>query len=65
MAASLIAFVIVYFFVFGAGTLFILSLMGHSPQPGETGPEDQQVTRTAGITPVHQTHGDTAMSPAE
>jgi len=65
VAASLIAFVIVYFFVFGAGTLFILRLMGHSPHPGETGPDKGQVTRTAGITPVPQTHGDAALSPAE
>ena len=57
VAASLIAFVVVYFFVFGAGTLFIVRLMSHAPKPGETGAEDQAVTRTGGITPVHQTHG--------
>jgi cytochrome d ubiquinol oxidase subunit I len=38
VAASLIAFVIVYFAVFGAGTFFIVKLMGHEPHPGETGP---------------------------
>nr|WP_295661855.1 cytochrome ubiquinol oxidase subunit I [Polymorphobacter sp.] len=62
VAASLIAFIIVYFFVFGAGTLFILRLMGHSPHPGEKGPDRDQVTRTAGITPVPQTHGDAVLA---
>jgi hypothetical protein len=34
----LIAFVIVYFTVFGVGTWFIIRLMGHEPHPGESGP---------------------------
>jgi cytochrome d ubiquinol oxidase subunit I len=38
VAASLIAFVIVYFGVFGFGTWFILKLMAHEPHPGEAGP---------------------------
>ncbi len=54
VATSLIAFVIVYFAVFGTGTAFILKLMGHSPHPGESGPSRDQVTRTAGITPALQ-----------
>lgn len=58
VAASLVAFVIVYFFVFGVGTWFILKLMGHEPVPGEQGPMrgpgTQDVTRTAGITPAPQ-----------
>ena len=54
VASSLIAFVIVYFAVFGTGTAFILRLMAHSPHPGETGPTRGQVTRTAGITPAQQ-----------
>ncbi len=54
VATSLIAFVIVYFAVFGTGTAFILKLMGHSPHPGETGPTRGAVTRTAGITPAQQ-----------
>lgn len=33
VAASLIAFIIVYFFVFGAGTFYILRLMGKTPKP--------------------------------
>ena len=54
VATSLIAFVIVYFAVFGTGTAFILRLMGHSPHPGESGPTRGEVTRTAGITPAQQ-----------
>ena len=38
MAVSLLAFVVVYFVVFGTGIWFILRLMGHSPHPGERGP---------------------------
>ncbi len=52
VASSLIAFVIVYFVVFGTGTWFILKLMGHSPHPGESGPARGDMTRTAGITPA-------------
>lgn len=33
VAASLLAFIIVYFFVFGAGTFYILRLMGKTPAP--------------------------------
>ena len=64
VATSLIAFVIVYFAVFGTGTAYILKLMGHSPQPGETGPTRGDVTRTAGITPVLQVD-PSILSPAE
>ena len=49
VAASLIAFIIVYFLVFGAGTFYILRLMGRLPRdplPDEDGP-----LRAAGITP--------------
>ncbi len=54
VAASLTAFVIVYFAVFGVGVWFILKLMNHEPHPGETGPPRGDVTRTAGITPAPQ-----------
>jgi cytochrome bd ubiquinol oxidase subunit I len=49
--ASLIAFVLIYFTIFGAGTFYILRLMGRSPDEGgdveHIGP-----TRSAGITPA-------------
>jgi len=51
VATSLIIFVIVYFLVFGAGTLYILKLMGHAPQAGEP-PVAEIPIRTAGITPA-------------
>ena len=53
VGASLVAFVIVYFFVFGAGAWYLLRLMAKPPEPGEPDPretEDQPV-RSAGITP--------------
>jgi cytochrome d ubiquinol oxidase subunit I len=66
VAASLLAFVIVYFTVFGAGTYFIIKLMGHEPHPGELGPDHgpgaDGITRTAGITPAAQVNPD-AMLP--
>jgi len=49
VTGSLVAFVLVYFSVFGVGTWYIVKLMGHPPHPGETGPADAPV-RTAGIT---------------
>ncbi|UAJ12669.1 cytochrome ubiquinol oxidase subunit I [Glacieibacterium megasporae] len=64
VASSLIAFVLVYFAVFGTGTWFILKLMGHSPHPGESGPSRGDVTRTAGITPAPQLD-PSILSPAE
>lgn len=50
VAASLLAFVIVYFAVFGAGVFYLLRLM---KKPPETGLVDVDIgpTRTAGITP--------------
>jgi cytochrome d ubiquinol oxidase subunit I len=51
VAGSLIAFVIVYFIVFGIGTWYLLRLMGHAPHPGESNPADAPI-RTAGITPA-------------
>jgi cytochrome d ubiquinol oxidase subunit I len=51
VTGSLIAFVIVYFAVFGAGTLYILRLMAKAPEEGE-GEEPKAPIRTAGITPA-------------
>jgi cytochrome d ubiquinol oxidase subunit I len=49
VTGSLIAFVIVYFSVFAAGTWYILKLMAHAPAAGETPPTDAPI-RSAGIT---------------
>jgi cytochrome bd ubiquinol oxidase subunit I len=53
VAASLAAFVIVYFAVFGIGTWYILKLMSEPPHPQESGLESSERAplRTAGITP--------------
>lgn len=48
VAASLIAFIIVYFTLFGAGTLYILKLMNQGP--GDTPPLDDGPVRAAGTT---------------
>jgi cytochrome d ubiquinol oxidase subunit I len=53
VAASLIAFVIVYFFVFGAGTFYILRMMNKRPSTLHLGLKDGPI-RTAGITPAPQ-----------
>lgn len=54
VAASLLAFIVVYFIVFGAGVLYILRLMSHPPHHGEAGPARDQPVRAAGITPAPQ-----------
>ena len=49
-ATSLIAFVIVYFAVFGMGTWYLLRLMSRAPQPHEPDPPNAPA-HAAGITP--------------
>ncbi len=51
VTGSLIAFVIVYFTVFAAGTWYILRLMRQPPAAGEPGPAEAPI-RSAGITPA-------------
>lgn len=51
VAASLIAFVIVYFFAFGAGVYYLLHLMAKPPGSGEPAPAPMP-QRAAGITPA-------------
>jgi cytochrome bd ubiquinol oxidase subunit I len=53
VGASLIAFIIVYFAVFGAGTFYILRLMARPPDAGAA-ELNEGPTRTAGITPAIQ-----------
>lgn len=52
VGSSLIAFIIVYFAVFGAGTVYILRLMRLPPHPGEEGPRSDEPAHAAGITPA-------------
>ncbi|RQH15019.1 cytochrome ubiquinol oxidase subunit I [Bradyrhizobium sp. RP6] len=52
VAASLAAFVVVYFVVFGAGIAYLFHLFRQTPEAGEHGPPQGQPVRTAGITPA-------------
>ena len=56
VGASLMAFIIVYFAVFGAGTYYILRLMNRAPERAEPRLKDvtNSPTRTAGTTPAQQ-----------
>jgi cytochrome d ubiquinol oxidase subunit I len=51
VATSLAAFAIVYFTVFGTGTLFALRMMAKAPQPGEAGPDPHKPAHSTGIVP--------------
>jgi cytochrome d ubiquinol oxidase subunit I len=51
VAGSLLAFVVVYFVVFGIGTWYLLRLMHHTPHEPESSPAHAPI-RTAGITPA-------------
>ncbi|WP_374615059.1 cytochrome ubiquinol oxidase subunit I [Sphingorhabdus sp.] len=53
VAASLLAFVVVYFAVFGMGVWYILRLMKKPPEAHEAPPSDAPI-RSAGITPAAQ-----------
>ena len=61
VAASLIAFIVVYFAVFGIGTWYILQLMRRDPQ--EDAQMEKSPTRAAGTTPVAAF--DSNISPTE
>ncbi|SDI53566.1 cytochrome ubiquinol oxidase subunit I [Alloyangia pacifica] len=50
LTTSLIGFVVVYFFVFGAGTFYLLRMMRKSPDTARLGLRDGPI-RTAGIMP--------------
>lgn len=57
VAASLIAFIIVYFFIFGAGTFYILRMMKKPPSSRNPDLNDGPI-RTAGISPAPQLDPD-------
>jgi cytochrome d ubiquinol oxidase subunit I len=60
VAASLIAFIVVYFAVFGAGLFYILRLMRKPPVLDEPDIEKGLPTRAAGITPAPSLAGTAA-----
>ena len=51
IGTSLMAFIVVYFFVFGSGTFYVMRLMGERPK-GRIDIDKIGPTRTAGIAPV-------------
>ncbi len=51
VAASLLAFIVVYFVAFGAGTYYLARLMARPPERGESEPPNLP-QRAAGITPA-------------
>ena len=57
VAASLVAFIVVYFFVFGAGTFYILRMMNAQVSKPDPDLEDGPM-RAAGITPAPQIDPD-------
>jgi cytochrome d ubiquinol oxidase subunit I len=55
VGTSLVAFVLIYFAVFGAGVIYLLRLMAQPPQPGQRGVRTEPgPIRTAGVTPAPQ-----------
>ena len=52
VGASLIAFILVYFTLFGAGLFYILRLMNKPPHPGEEDLPPQEPIRAGGIMPA-------------
>jgi cytochrome d ubiquinol oxidase subunit I len=52
VGTSLVAFVVVYFALFGAGTFYILRLMNRAPQPAEPGLPPTAPIRAGGIMPA-------------
>ncbi|MGV6803159.1 MAG: cytochrome ubiquinol oxidase subunit I [Ruegeria sp.] len=57
VATSLVAFAVVYFFVFGAGVFYILRMMNKRPATPKIGLRDGPI-RSAGITPAAQVDPD-------
>ena len=62
VAASLIAFIVVYFAVFGAGTFYMLRMMGRVPEVHEPDMPQGVPQRAAGITPIASVQPDEAFS---
>ena len=52
VGTSLVAFILVYFALFGAGVFYILRLMAEAPQAREPGLPPEQPVRAAGIMPA-------------
>ncbi len=57
VATSLLAFILGYFTVFGAGTFYLLRMMNTRPATRRLGLRDGPI-RTAGVSPALQVHAD-------
>jgi cytochrome bd ubiquinol oxidase subunit I len=64
VAASLAAFAVVYFVVFGSGVFYLLRLMHRPPTASEHGIEEHGPIRAAGFTPAPALDPDAALGPA-
>jgi cytochrome d ubiquinol oxidase subunit I len=64
VAASLAAFAVVYFIVFGAGIWFLFRLFSQPPHAHESGPKRGQPIRSAGITPAPSLGGQADPGPS-
>ena len=60
VGASLIAFILVYFALFGIGIYYVLRLMNKPPLSGETGLPPDQPIRASGIFPILDPAGESA-----
>jgi cytochrome d ubiquinol oxidase subunit I len=65
VGSSLLAFIVIYFIVFGAGVFYILRLMKTAPHYGEETLEETRdgPIRTSGITPAAQVGAEGAIHP--
>lgn len=61
---SLIAFIVIYFTLFGAGTFYILRLMNKPPHPHEPGLDPDEPIRAGGIMPAPAMDAAGAFHPA-
>jgi cytochrome d ubiquinol oxidase subunit I len=65
VGASLVAFILVYFALFGSGTFYIMRLMNKAPVMGEEGLPPHEPVRAGGITPAPAMESAGKLSPAE
>ncbi|MBN8981508.1 MAG: cytochrome ubiquinol oxidase subunit I [Rhizobiales bacterium] len=65
VGSSLVAFVVAYFALFGAGTFYILRLMNKPPHSHETGLPPGQPIRASGIMPAPAMETGGTLKPAE
>ena len=64
VGSSLVAFIVVYFALFGAGTYYILRLINAPPHAGEPGLRPDQPIRAGGIMPAPAMDAAGAITPA-